>query len=109
MPESSPIDIKLVKQDVVQLAEAMESSGGETPMIKIIVVRSDAHLREVLRLFERTYGVNFARQMISKSKNLVGETLAHVLNGALNRPMRDALLLHQAISETGQGRKGRSY
>jgi hypothetical protein len=105
MPESSPIDIKLVKRDVVELAEALESSGGETPMIKIIVVRSDAHLREVLRLFERTYGVNFARQMITKSKNLVGETLAHVLNGALNRPMRDALLLHQAISETAPGKE----
>ncbi|KIW72888.1 hypothetical protein PV04_01049 [Phialophora macrospora] len=105
MPESSPVDVKLVKQDVVQLAEALESAGGETAMIKIIVVRSDAHLREVLRWFERTYGVNFARQMISKSRNLVGETLAHILNGALNRPMRDALLLHQAISETAPGKE----
>jgi hypothetical protein len=34
-----------------------------------------------------------------------GETLAHILNGALNRPMRDALLLHQAINEsTGKDR-----
>ncbi|KAL8806177.1 MAG: hypothetical protein Q9200_005129, partial [Gallowayella weberi] len=29
-----------------------------------------------------------------------GETLAHILNGVLNRPVRDALLLHQAITET---------
>jgi hypothetical protein len=43
--------------------------------------------------------------MIEKSRNLVGETLAHVLNGALNRPMRDALLLHQAISETAPGKE----
>src|SRR5271154_5048318 len=34
-----------------------------------------------------------------------GETLAHILNGALNRPMRDALLLHQAISETAPGKE----
>jgi hypothetical protein len=27
------------------------------------------------------------------------------LNGALNRPMRDALLLHQAISETAPGKE----
>ncbi|KIW78097.1 hypothetical protein Z517_07930 [Fonsecaea pedrosoi CBS 271.37] len=105
MPESTPLDIRLIKEDVVQLAEALESKGGETDMIKIIVLRSDAHLREVLRLFERTYGVNFARQMISKSRNLVGETLAHILNGALNRPMRDALLLHQAINETAPGKE----
>ncbi|KAK4943180.1 hypothetical protein LTR10_017204 [Elasticomyces elasticus] len=105
MPESSPIDIKLVRSDVDSLAMALESSGGESDMIKIIVLRSDAHLREALRLFERTYRVSFPRQMILKSRNLVGETLAHVLNGALNRPMRDALLLHQAISETAPGKE----
>ncbi|EXJ92548.1 hypothetical protein A1O3_01100 [Capronia epimyces CBS 606.96] len=105
MPESTPLDIRLIRDDVQQLARALDSSGGESDMIKIIVVRSDAHLREVLRMFERTYRVNFARQMISKSRNLVGETLAHVLNGALNRPMRDAILLHQAISETAPGKE----
>ena len=34
-----------------------------------------------------------------------GETLAHILNGALNRPMRDAILLHQAIDEFGPNAK----
>ena len=34
-----------------------------------------------------------------------GETLAHILNGALNRPMRDALLLHQAIFEAAPGKE----
>ena len=34
-----------------------------------------------------------------------GETLAHILNGALNRQMRDALLLHQAISESAPGKE----
>lgn len=34
-----------------------------------------------------------------------GETLAHILNGAINRPMRDALLLHQAIRESKSTRE----
>lgn len=34
-----------------------------------------------------------------------GETLAHILNGAINRPMRDALLLHQAIRESRSGKE----
>ncbi|KAJ5372647.1 Annexin [Penicillium concentricum] len=34
-----------------------------------------------------------------------GETLAHILNGAINRPMRDALLLHQALRESRTGRE----
>ena len=33
-----------------------------------------------------------------------GETLAHILNGVLNRPVRDALLLRQALTETAKDR-----
>ena len=47
------------------------SSGGESQMIKIVIVRSDTHLREVLRFYERRFGRNFARDMIDKSRNLV--------------------------------------
>ncbi|KIV89188.1 hypothetical protein PV10_08776 [Exophiala mesophila] len=105
MPESNPVDIRLVKDDVYELDRVLRGQGGESEMIKIIVMRSDVHLREMMRMFERTYETNFARAMISKSRNLVGETLAHILNGALNRPMRDALLLRQAISETAPGKE----
>jgi hypothetical protein len=71
-PERDPIDMHLVKSDVQDLHRALTSSeGGETAMIQIIVVRSDAHLREVLRIYENLYKQNFARAMITKSKNLV--------------------------------------
>ncbi|RMZ87071.1 hypothetical protein DV736_g5698, partial [Chaetothyriales sp. CBS 134916] len=105
MPESTPLSKSLVNDDVVNLHRAITSPGGESALIQTIVVRSDQHLRAFLRVFEATYHVNFARSMIEKSRNLVGETLAHILNGALNRPMRDAMLLHQAIAETAPGRE----
>ncbi|ERF74993.1 hypothetical protein EPUS_08038 [Endocarpon pusillum Z07020] len=106
MADSAALDPELIAHDVRDLYRALTSrDGGETAMIQIIVLRSDAHLREVLRAFEKTFHLNFAREMISKSRNLVGETLAHILNGALNRPMRDALLLHQAMAETAPGRE----
>lgn len=70
--ERDPIDPRLVRQDVSDLHRALVSrEGGETDMIYIIVLRSDAHLREVLRAYESVYGVNFARAMIAKSRNLV--------------------------------------
>lgn len=124
--EREPLDPRLVRQDVSDLHRALVSKeGGETLMINIIVLRSDSHLREVLRTYEGHYGQNFARAMIAKSRNLVvcihpsfliytyrmnidkikGETLAHILNGAINRPMRDALLLHQALRESRSGRE----
>ncbi|KAL4935734.1 hypothetical protein BDV06DRAFT_228552, partial [Aspergillus oleicola] len=104
--ERDSVDTELVHRDVQALHAALVSrNGGETAMIYIIVRRSDSHLREVLRAYEKIYGRNLAREMIAKSQNLVGETLAHILNGAINRPMRDALLLHQALRESRSGRE----
>lgn len=105
MSEGERLDLELVKRDVWDLHQALVGKeGGETAMIQIIVVRSDNHLREIMRVFEATYKRNFGRELLAKSRNLVGETLAHILNGALNRPMRDALLLRQAIAETAPGK-----
>ncbi|KAJ5703980.1 hypothetical protein N7493_011118 [Penicillium malachiteum] len=104
--DREPLDPRLIRLDLEDLHRALISrEGGETAMINIIVLRSDTHLREVLRAYEKYYGQNFAKAMIAKSRNLVGETLAHILNGAINRPMRDALLLHQALRESKAGRE----
>ncbi|PLB33284.1 annexin ANXC4 [Aspergillus candidus] len=104
--ERDPINLDMVQRDVHDLHRALMSRhGGETDMINIIVPSSDAHLREVLRTYEKIYERNFARAMIAKSQNLVGETLAHILNGVINRPMRDALLLHQALRESRSGKE----
>ena len=70
--ENRGVDIDLVKRDVHELYKALTAKeGGETAMIQIIVVRSDSHLRETLRVFEQTYRKNFGREMIKKSQNLV--------------------------------------
>ncbi|KAM0333490.1 hypothetical protein ACHAQA_002153 [Verticillium albo-atrum] len=94
-----PLDFRLVDQDVDDLRRAVKSEkGGESLMISIVVQRSDEHLREVLKTYERAYRTNFARDALKKSGNLVGELLAHILNGIINRPVRDALLLNHALT-----------
>jgi hypothetical protein len=66
------VDRELLEDDVRDLHKAVRAEkGGESAMIGIIVVRSDSHLREVLRLYESTYRTNFAREMLKKSGNLV--------------------------------------
>ena len=66
------LDMRLVDDDVHDLHKAIRAEkGGESAMISIIVVRSDAHLREILRLYETTYRANFARDVLKKSGNLV--------------------------------------
>lgn len=69
--EREPLDRRLVRDDVQDLYRAIVREGGETAMIHIIVLRSDTHLREVLRTYEDSYGHNFAKAMIAKSRNLV--------------------------------------
>jgi hypothetical protein len=49
----------------------MAKEGGESTMLEVVVRRSDTHLREVLKAYERRYGVNFAREALKKSNNLV--------------------------------------
>ncbi|KAK8185122.1 hypothetical protein HDK77DRAFT_316306 [Phyllosticta capitalensis] len=85
-------------RDVDVLAQAVRArDGGESDILRIVTTRSDEHLRECLRLYERRYGGNFAREVLKKSGNLVGEICAHILNGVINRPARDAMLLRHAL------------
>ncbi|KAH8432434.1 uncharacterized protein LDX57_010070 [Aspergillus melleus] len=93
-------DPRLVDQDVTDLYHALHShEDGETAMINIIVTRSNTHLRVMLNMYERNHGEILMVAIRAKSNNLVGEVLTHILNGAINRPRRDAVLLYQAIRE----------
>jgi len=66
------IDRRLVEDDVRELYKAVKAEkGGETTMINIIVLRSDSHIREILKMYELSYRANFAREMLKKSGNLV--------------------------------------
>ncbi|KAK5633940.1 hypothetical protein RRF57_009654 [Xylaria bambusicola] len=94
-----PIDRRLVDDDVEALWKAVRAEkGGESAMMQIVLLRSDEHMREVLQLYAKVCHSNFARDALEKSGNLVGELLAHILNGIINKPVRDALLLHHALT-----------
>ncbi|CAI6336822.1 unnamed protein product [Periconia digitata] len=98
--ESDVWDPEYRNRDVDVLHKALRArEGGESTVLNVVVMRSDAHLREVLRTYERKYGGNFARDALRKSNNLVGEVIAHILNGVINRPARDAMLLHHALMD----------
>jgi len=59
-------------RDVETLYKAMRAKeGGESAMLSIVIMRSDAHLRDVLRTYEKRYQGNFARDALRKSNNLV--------------------------------------
>jgi len=89
-----------IRDDVFWLGSILErsSGGGETEMVGIIVNRSDRWLREVAGLYRQEYGRDLAKAIMRHSKNLVGETLLHILNGLVDKPLRDAKLLDQAIT-----------
>jgi hypothetical protein len=98
--ESDVWPVEYRNRDVDTLYKALKSrEGGESAILGIVVMRSDAHLRECLRTYERKYQGSFARDCLRKSNNLVGEVIAHILNGVINRPARDAMLLHHALMD----------
>jgi hypothetical protein len=80
--ESDVWPVEYRNRDVDTLYKAIRArEGGESTMLSVVIMRSDAHLREVLRTYERKYQGNFARDALKKSNNLVGEVIAHILNG----------------------------
>lgn len=104
--EQDAYPIEYRNRDVEMLHRSLTAErGGESAMLDIIVRRSDAHLREVLKTYERMYDENFARAALRKSNNLVGEVVAHILNGVINKPTRDAMLLHHAIQDIAEKNK----
>lgn len=59
-------------RDVQTLHKALTAKqGGESVMLEIIVRRSDAHLREVMKTYDRMFQDNFPRAALKKSSNLV--------------------------------------
>lgn len=71
MPDGLGLDMRLVHEDGMDLHDALHVRGSESSMVKIIMLRSDDHLKEVLRYYEKSYKRNFARDMITTSQNLV--------------------------------------
>jgi hypothetical protein len=60
-----------VEKDVDVWAKSIRRGGGESAMLEICIQRSDRHLRECLRLYEKREGGNFAKLILDRSQNLV--------------------------------------
>jgi hypothetical protein len=70
--ESDVWPVEYRNRDVDTLYKAIKArEGGESAMVGVVLMRSDAHLREVLRTYERKYQASFARDALKKSNNLV--------------------------------------
>lgn len=70
--ETDVLPIEYRNKDAEILHRALKSrQGGESAILEIVVTRSNNHLREVLRAYEKAYRENFAREALNKSNNLV--------------------------------------
>jgi len=70
--ENDTWPIEYRNKDVDTLYEALRRrDGGESTILQIVVTRSNNHLRDVLKTYERKYGGNFAKDALKKSNNLV--------------------------------------
>lgn len=66
-----PIDMQLVEKDVDELFEAVAGERRATTTIsQIVVLRSDAHLREVLTIYQRKYESDFLSDALQGTMKL---------------------------------------
>jgi hypothetical protein len=76
--ESDVWPVEYRNRDVDTLYKALKArEGGESAILGVVVMRSDAHLRECLRTYERKYQGSFARDCLRKSNNLVVSLSCH--------------------------------
>lgn len=106
----------LVERDVDEFHRALGTVPPDSSTIqRLCVTRNDSHLRKCLKAYEGKYGSDLAKTIIQQSQLTmvspinhfaVAESIltisksqmaAHILNGVINRPARDALLLHHAL------------
>lgn len=94
------VKMDMVQEDVKRLYEVLDGrpGTGETVLMQILLCRSQVHLREVIRWYRQMYGKDLSRVVIKHSPNLVGESLTHLLSGIIDKPLRDAKLLEDAIN-----------
>ena len=81
--EQDVYPIEYRNRDVDTLHKALTArQGGESAMLEIVVRRSDAHLREVLKTYERMYQESFAHAALKRSPNLVVSNLVLPIGGS---------------------------
>ena len=70
--ETDTWPVEYRNKDVETLYKAIKAKeGGESAILEIVVRRSNNHLRDVLRAYEKACHDNFARDALKKSHNLV--------------------------------------
>ena len=70
--DTEVLPVEYRKKDAETLHRALKSHhGSESAILEIVILRSDSHLRMVLKMYEREYKENFAREALRKSTNLV--------------------------------------
>ncbi|KAF8470053.1 hypothetical protein BDZ91DRAFT_792077 [Kalaharituber pfeilii] len=98
----TPGGIKMdkVHDDVRRLNQVLDGrpGTGETVLMEILACRSLAHVREIIRWYRQMYGKDLSKVVIKHSPNLVGEALTHLLSGLIDKPLRDAKLIEDAIN-----------
>ncbi|RPB26566.1 Annexin [Terfezia boudieri ATCC MYA-4762] len=99
VPDPGSVKMDKVQEDVKTLYEVLDGrpGTGETVLMQIILCRSQVHLREVIRWYRQMHKKDLSRVVIKHSPNLVGESLTHLLSGIIDKPLRDAKLLEDAI------------
>jgi len=102
-PNGALVNPEAVEQHVQKLYTAGQKRLGtdEISFCSIILNQSNAHLAQVHQRYQQSHGKDLIKVIGSEFSGHMKEGLVHVLQGAVDRPRRDAILLEQAMAGLG--------
>jgi annexin A7/11 len=96
-------DLNRVEQDIDLLWKAGEGKIGtdEITFAQIFTRSNDAHLRALATSYERKYGTSLKKIISKEFSGHLKQALTYILEGALDKPGRDAQLLEDSMKGLG--------
>lgn len=102
MDDWVPINPQAVTNDVVALQTATKGFGtDELAVCSVFTRSSDAHLRAVASEYQRNYSIEITRMIRKEFSGHMQDALLYIMDGALNKPARDAKLLEESMKGLG--------
>lgn len=100
--ESAPINDAQIEVDVKDLYTAMVGKSEGNKVSEILVTRSDAQIKRIIEVYERRYKGKTLEEVVKKKfKSHMEDALLYILQGAQNKPLRDAKLLEKTMKGFG--------
>lgn len=97
-----PVNQDLVRKDAKAIHDACVGMGTDELLVcSTLTQASDAYIRALAAEYRSTYGTELVKLIKKEFSGHMEDALVYLVEGALNKPMRDAVLLEASMKGIG--------